>query len=72
MGGIFNNCQRGVVLSTPLDKTDHPQITTTLLADNYSATGAVKEPAKKRKSTSINMQFYWVRDHVQLGNFHIF
>jgi predicted transposase YdaD len=40
--------------------------------DNSTATGIANHSIKQKRSKAIDMRFYWIRDRVQQGQFHIF
>jgi hypothetical protein len=41
-------------------------------ADDSTATGIANDSIKQKQSKAIDMHFYWIRDHVRQGQFHIF
>jgi predicted transposase YdaD len=50
----------------------HPQPATPIQMDNLTACGITNDTIKQQRSQAINMRFYWVRDRVQQGQFHIY
>jgi hypothetical protein len=72
MGGLFNNCQKAVPLRISLVEMKHPQPPTPVATDNSAACSIVNDTAKQKRSRAIDMRFYWVRDRVRQGHFHVF
>jgi len=72
LGTLFLNAQTVCPIHTALDELGHPQPATPLQADNSMASGIVNDTVKQKWSKAINMHFYWVRDWVHQGQFHIF
>ena len=72
MGGLFNNCQKAVPLRISLGEMKHPQPPTPVATDNSAACSIVNDTAKQKRSRAIDMRFYWVRDRVRQGHFHVF
>eukprot|EP00978_Attheya_sp_CCMP212_P019124 scaffold53192_cov32-Attheya_sp.AAC.3 len=50
----------------------HPQPPTPVATDNSAACSIVNDNAKQKRSRAIDMRFYWVRDRVRQGHFHVF
>ena len=72
MGGLFVNGQEAVILRTTLGELGHPQPPTPIKTDNSTAAGIVNKSIRQRRSRSMDMRFYWVRDRVQQGQFIIY
>jgi hypothetical protein len=72
MGGLFNNCQKGAELRTTAIEMGHDQPPTPVATDNSAAEGVLNGTAKQRKSRAVDMRFYWTRDRIRQGQFHIF
>jgi hypothetical protein len=72
IGGIFVNCKEGTVIRTTLDEMDHPQPATPVAVDNTTAVGIANDTVKQSRSRAIDMRFYWVRDRINQGQFHVY
>jgi hypothetical protein len=71
IGALFKNCKRAEILRTTLEEMGWPQQATPVQTDNSTARGITNDNIKQQRSRSINMRFYWVRDHKQQGHFDI-
>jgi hypothetical protein len=49
----------------------HPQEATPLQTDNACASSIVKDIVKQRRSKAMDMQFYWVKDSVDQGQYNV-
>jgi hypothetical protein len=72
MGGLFTNGQEAVILRTTLEELGHRQPPTPIKTDNSTASGIANKSIRQRRSRSMDMRFYWVRDRVQQGQFIIY
>jgi hypothetical protein len=72
MGGLFKNCQKGAELRTTAIEMKHPQPPTPVATDNSAAESVLNGTAKQKRSRAIDMRFYWVRDRIRQGQFHVF
>eukprot|EP00978_Attheya_sp_CCMP212_P031209 scaffold117178_cov43-Attheya_sp.AAC.2 len=50
----------------------HPQPSTPVVTDNSAAKSVLNGTAKQKRSRAIDMRFYWVRDRIRQGQFHVF
>jgi predicted transposase YdaD len=50
----------------------HPRPPTPLQTDNTTSTGYSNDTMKQRRTRSMDMQFYWVKDRVKKGQFHVY
>ena len=71
LGGMFRNAQQGAWIRTILEEMGHKQPPTFLITDNTAAKSVAEGTAKQRKSRAINMNFYWIRDRINQGQFQI-
>ena len=71
-GAVFINCQEAVSLRETLIQMRHPQPATPVHVDNACAVGIINETFRQRKSKSMDMRFYWIRDRVKQNQFRIF
>jgi len=50
----------------------HPQPATPIVTDNSTSSGIANETVKQKRSKAMDMRFYWIRDRVRQGQFHIY
>ena len=43
-----------------------------MVTDNLAANNIANDIGKQKRSKAIDMRFYWVKDRVKQGQFHIF
>jgi hypothetical protein len=72
IGAVFLNAKEGSMLRTTLEKLGHPQPPTPLQTDNTTSTGYSNRTIKQKPTQAMDMRFYWVKDRVKQGNFHVF
>jgi hypothetical protein len=72
VAGLFYNGQEAVPLRTTLEELGHIQPATPIRTDNSTAHGIINDTVKQQRSKAIDMRFYWVRDRVRQGQFHIY
>ena len=72
LGALFLNAQAICPFRTALEELGHPQPATPLQTDNSTASGIANDTIKQKRSKAIDMRFYWIRDRVRQGQFHIF
>ena len=61
---LFHNGQEAAVVRQTLLEMGHPQPPTPIKTDNSTADGIANRSVIPRKTRSMNMRFYWVRDRV--------
>jgi hypothetical protein len=71
VGGLYVNAREGIPLRTTLEELGHPQPPTPLQTDNTTAHGIITGTCKQQRTRAIDMRFYWLRDWVQQGQFHL-
>ena len=71
-GAVFKSCQAAVSLRETLTEMGHPQPATPVHVDNACAVGILNETFRQRRSKSMDMRFYWVRDRIRQNQFRIF
>ncbi len=71
-GALFHNGKEACPLRIALDKKGHPQPPTPMATDNNTASGIAAVTGKQKWSKAINMRFYWIRNRVRQGQFHIY
>ena len=62
LGALYDNAQEAAAIRTTLDDMGRPQQTTAIKTDNSTAAGIANNTLKQRKSRSMDMKFYWIRD----------
>lgn len=72
MGGLFVNGQEAIILRTILEELGHHQPPTPIKTDNSTAAGIANNSIRQRRSRSMDMRFYWVRDRVNQGQFVVY
>ena len=66
------NSQESVPESTTLIELGHPQPPTPLKTYNSTADGILNGTVKQKRSKSIVMKFYWLKDRATQGEFRIY
>jgi hypothetical protein len=69
---VFINAKEGTVLRTTLEELGHPHPPTPLETDNTTATGYKNGTIKQKRTKAMEMRFYWVKDRVKQGHFHVY
>jgi hypothetical protein len=72
IGAVFINAKEGAVLRTTLEELGHPQPPTTLETDNTTATGYSNGTIKQKRTKSMDMCFYWIKDRLKQGQFNVY
>jgi hypothetical protein len=72
VAGVFVNTKEGTTIRTTLEELGYPQPPTPVHVDNTTAVGIENDTVKQRRSKAIDMRFYWIRDRVKQGQFHIY
>lgn len=72
IGAIYLNCQEALPIRNILSELGHPQPATPLKTDNATASGFANNTMKQRKSRSMDMRFYWIRDRIQQNQFFVY
>jgi len=72
LGALFLNAKHACPLRIALLELGHPQPATPIQTDNTTATGIANDNIKQKRSKSIDMHFYWIRDRMRQGQYYIF
>ena len=72
IAAIFVNCQECIHLRNTLEDLGYPQPPTHIQVDNECAVGIVIDTVKQKRTKSMDMRFYWIRDRVKQGQFFIY
>jgi hypothetical protein len=71
LGAGFQNAQKAIQFRTTLAELGYPQGPTILLLDNTVAIGLACDTVNAKRSKSMDMRFFWLRDRVRQGHFRI-
>jgi hypothetical protein len=71
IGAVFINAKEGAVLRTTLEKLGHKQPPIPMETDNTTATGYRNGTTKQKRTKSMDMRLYWIKDRVKQGQFEI-
>ena len=71
-GAGFYNAKEIIPLRQALEELGHPQGPTPIQFDNISATQIKKEEASQKRSKSMDMRYYWLRDRAKQQQFNIY
>jgi hypothetical protein len=72
LAALFHNGKEACPFQTTLDELNHPQPPTPIQTDNSTASGIANDSVKQKRSKAMDMRFYWVRDRVRQGKFHVY
>jgi hypothetical protein len=72
LAALFHNGKTACPLRICLEELGHPQPPTPIVTDNSTASGIANDTVKQKRSKAIDMRFYWIRDRVRQGQFHIY
>ena len=70
-GSGFINAKDALPMRNTLQEMGHPQGPTPIQFDNKCATGILTDTVVQRRSKAMDMRFYWLRDRVRQGQFHV-
>jgi hypothetical protein len=62
IGAVFINAKEGALLRTTLEELGHKQPPTPMETDNTTATGYSNGTIKQKRTKSMDMRFYWIKD----------
>jgi hypothetical protein len=71
LGAAFQNAQKGAEFRNTLLELGYPQQATTIFVDNTVAEGLATDTVKAKRSKSMDMRFFWLRDRVKKAQFWI-
>jgi hypothetical protein len=72
LAALFHNGKEACPIRTCLEELGHPQPPTPIQTDNSTASGIANDTVKQKRSKAIDMRFYWIRDRVRQGQFHVY
>ena len=62
LGGLYINAKEAIYIRNILTEMGHPQPPTPLQTDNSTAEGVVNHTVQPKRTKSMDMRFYWLRD----------
>jgi hypothetical protein len=71
LGATFQNAQKGAQFRNTLAELGYPQPTTHILVDNTVAEGLATDTINVKRSKSMDVRFFWLRDRIQKLQFFI-
>jgi hypothetical protein len=69
---VYLNSKESCPIRICLEELGHPQPPTPIQTDNSTAAGIANDTVKQKRSKAIDMRFYWIRDRVHQGHFHVY
>ena len=72
LGALFYNRQVAEPICTCLEEMVYPQPIPPIKTDNSTAAGIVNSSVRQKKSKSMDMRFYWVKDRVSQKYFLVY
>jgi hypothetical protein len=70
-GAFFVNAKEGTVTRTTLAEIGCNQDATDLKTDNTTADGIINNTVQQKRSKSMDIRFYWIKDRVEQGQFNV-
>jgi hypothetical protein len=71
LGAAFQNAQKGAQFRNTLIELGYPQQPTTISVDNTVAEGLATNTINAKRSKSMDVRFFWLRDRVQKLQFRM-
>jgi hypothetical protein len=65
LGAAFQNAQKGAHFRNALVELGYPQCPTTISVDNTVAEGLATDTINAKRSKSMDVRFFWIRDRVK-------
>ncbi len=72
LGALFLNGKEACPLRLCLEELGHSQPPTPIQTDNSTASGIANDTVKQKRSKAVDMRFYWIRDRVRQGQYHVY
>jgi hypothetical protein len=69
LGAAFQNAQKGVQFRNTLIELGYPQQPTPILVDNTVAEGLANDTINAKRSKSMDVRFFWLRDRIKRMQF---
>ena len=71
LGAAFQNAQKAVEFRNTLHELGYPQQATTIMIDNTVAEGLAADTVNSKRSKSMDVRFFWLRDRIKQGQFAV-
>jgi hypothetical protein len=71
LGAAFQNAQKAAEFRNTLEELGYPQQPTTIMIDNTVAEGLAADTINAKRSKSMDVRFFWLRDRIQKGQFAV-
>jgi hypothetical protein len=71
LGAAFQNAQKAAEFRNTLHELGYPQIPTTIRIDNTVAEGLAADTINAKRSKSMDVRFFWLRDRIKNGQFAV-
>ncbi len=71
LGAAFQNAQKAAEFRNTLHELGYPQLPTTIMIDNTVAEGLAADTINARRSKSMDVRFFWLRDRIQKAQFAV-
>jgi hypothetical protein len=68
---LFENGKAGILERTTLEELGHKQGPTRIITDNSTACGIANNSVKQQCSCAMDMQFHWIHNPVEQGQFEV-
>jgi hypothetical protein len=72
LGAVFINTKEGAVLRTTLEELGHKQPPKPMETDDTTATRYSNGTIKQKRTKSMDVRFYWIKDRVKQGQFNVY
>jgi len=69
IGAAYHNCKEAVPLRTTLHEMGFPQSATRVVLDNTTALGFIHDSIKQKRTKTLDMRYYWLKDREAQGQF---
>jgi hypothetical protein len=71
LGAAFQNAQKAVEFRNTLHELGYPQLPSMVMIDNTVAEGLAADTINAKRSKSMNVRFFWLRDRIKNGEFDV-
>jgi hypothetical protein len=71
LGAAFQNAQKAAEFRNTLHELGYPQQPTMIMIDNTVAEGLAADTINARRSKSMDVRFFWLRDRIQKAQFAV-
>ena len=71
LGAAFQNAQKAAEFRNTLLELGYPQLPTTIMIDNTVVEGLAADTINAKRSKSMDIRFFWLRDRIKRGQFRV-